>query len=172
MPFSPLPVSASGNPEINLFSVNVKVKVVQSCLTLCDPMDYTLCGILQARKWVAFPFSRRSSQSMTWTPVSCIAGGFFISWATREAQEYWSGRPIPSPLDLPDPGIELGPPALQADSLPTELSGKPEPLSSTGQPKKKNAPIPVLPNTLLLRRYTWSDTSVISVTQFWKEWNS
>ena len=32
---------------------------------------------------------------------------------------------IPSPADLPNPGIELGPPALQADSLPTELSGKP-----------------------------------------------
>ena len=44
----------------------------------------------------------------------------------REAQENWSGWPIPSPVDLPDPGIELGSPALQADSLPTELSGKPE----------------------------------------------
>ena len=32
---------------------------------------------------------------------------------------------IPSPVDLPDPGIEPGSPALQADSLPTELSGKP-----------------------------------------------
>ena len=32
--------------------------------------------------------------------------------------------PIPSPADLPDPGIELGSPALQADYLPTELSGK------------------------------------------------
>ena len=31
----------------------------------------------------------------------------------------------PSPVDRPDPGIELGSPALQADSLPTELSGKP-----------------------------------------------
>ena len=39
--------------------------------------------------------------------------------------EYWSGNPISSPVDLPDPGIELGSPALQADSLPTELSGKP-----------------------------------------------
>ena len=54
-----------------------------------------------------------------------IAGGFFTSWATRETQEYWSGQPIPSPVDLPDPGIEPGSPALQADSLPTELSGKP-----------------------------------------------
>ena len=50
---------------------------------------------------------------------------FFTSWATREAQEYWSGYPIPSPVDLPDTGIEPGSPALQADSLPTELSGNP-----------------------------------------------
>ena len=39
--------------------------------------------------------------------------------------ECWSGWPIPSPADLPNPGIEPGSPALQADSLPTELSGKP-----------------------------------------------
>ena len=44
---------------------------------------------------------------------------------SREAQEYWSGEPIPSPADLPNPGIEPRSPALQADSLPTELSGKP-----------------------------------------------
>ena len=43
----------------------------------------------------------------------------------REAQEYWSGEPILSPVDLPDPGIERGSPSLQADSLPTELSAKP-----------------------------------------------
>ena len=41
-----------------------KVKVAQSCPTLCDPMDYTVHRIFQARilEWVAFPFSRRSSQ--------------------------------------------------------------------------------------------------------------
>ena len=39
-------------------------------------------------------------------------------------QEYWSGLPFPSPGDLPDSGIKLGSPALQADSLPTELQGK------------------------------------------------
>ena len=33
-------------------------------------------------------------------------------------QEYWSGLPFPSPEDLPDPVIEPGPPALQADTLP------------------------------------------------------
>ena len=36
-------------------------------------------------------------------------------------QEYWSGLPFPSPVDLSDPGIEPGSPAMQADSLPTEL---------------------------------------------------
>ena len=35
-------------------------------------------------------------------------------------QEYWSGLPFPSPGDLPNPGIEAGSPALQADSLPIE----------------------------------------------------
>ena len=40
-------------------------------------------------------------------------------------QEYWSGFPFPSPEYLPDPGIEPGPPALQADSLPSEPPGKP-----------------------------------------------
>ena len=39
-------------------------------------------------------------------------------------QEYWSGYSIPSPRHPPDPGIELGSPALQANSLPTELSEK------------------------------------------------
>ena len=47
-----------------IFESEVKVKVSQSCLTLCDPMDYTVHGILQARilKWVVFPFSKGSSQ--------------------------------------------------------------------------------------------------------------
>ena len=41
----------------------MKVKVTPLCLTLCDPMDYTVHGSLQARilEWVAFPFSRGSS---------------------------------------------------------------------------------------------------------------
>ena len=39
-------------------------------------------------------------------------------------QEYWSGLPFPSAEDLPNPGIELGSPALQADTLPSGPSGK------------------------------------------------
>ena len=41
------------------------------------------------------------------------------------AQEYWSEEPIPSPADLLNPGIKPVSPALQVDSLPNELSGKP-----------------------------------------------
>ena len=59
----------------------LKVKVTQSCLTLCNPMDYTVCGILQARilEWVAFLFSRGSYQPRDQTQVSGIAGKFFTS---------------------------------------------------------------------------------------------
>ena len=51
-----------------------KVKVAQLCPTLCDPMDYTVHGILQARilEWVAFPFSRGSSQPGDQTQVCGI----------------------------------------------------------------------------------------------------
>ena len=67
-------------------SFKVKVKVTELYLTLCNPMVYTVHGILQARimEWVAFPFSRRSSQPKGQTQVSCIPGRFFTSWATRE----------------------------------------------------------------------------------------
>ena len=63
-----------------------KLKVAQSCPTLCYPRDYTVHEILQARilKWVTFPFFRGSSQPRDWTQVSRFAGRFFTSWATRE----------------------------------------------------------------------------------------
>ena len=75
------------------YCMQVKMKVAQLCPILCNPRDYTVHGILQARilQWVAFLFSRGSSQLRDWIQVSCIAGGFFTSWATREDQEYWSG---------------------------------------------------------------------------------
>ena len=60
---------------------SVKLKVTQSCLTLCDPMDCTVHGILQARilEWVAFPFFKGSSQPKDQTQFSRIAGRFFTS---------------------------------------------------------------------------------------------
>ena len=71
----------------------VKVKDAQLYPSLCDPVDYTVHGIFQARilEWVAFPFSRGSSQHRDQTQVSHIVGKFLTSRATREAQESWSG---------------------------------------------------------------------------------
>ena len=59
--------------------IESEVKITQSCPTLCNPMDYTVHGILKARilEWVVFPFSRGSSQPRNRTGVSCIAGRFF-----------------------------------------------------------------------------------------------
>ena len=56
------------------FSLKVKVKVAQLCPTLCDPIAYTVLGILQARilEWVAFPFSRGSSQPRNQTQVPTL----------------------------------------------------------------------------------------------------
>ena len=53
----------------------------------CSPPGSSVHGILQATllEWVAMPSSRGSSWLMDWTQVSCIAGGFFTVWATREA---------------------------------------------------------------------------------------
>ena len=66
--------------------LKVKWKSLQSCPTLCDPMDCSppgssIHGILQARilKWVAIPFSKGPSQPRDWTQVSRIAGGPFTS---------------------------------------------------------------------------------------------
>ena len=70
-----------------------KSKSLSRVRLLCDPMDYTVDGIVRARilEWVTFPFARGSSQSRDQTQVSRIAGRLFTSWATREDQEYWSG---------------------------------------------------------------------------------
>ena len=56
--------------------MKVKVKVTQSCPALCDPMDHTVQGILQSRilEWVAFPFSRGSSQPKDWTQIFPTSG--------------------------------------------------------------------------------------------------
>ena len=86
-------VSQILSKEVVFINMKVKVLVVQPCLILCDPMDCRLpgsSGHIQARLW----------------------------WFSR--QEYCSGLPFLSPGNLPNPGIKLGSPALQADSLPSE----------------------------------------------------
>ena len=70
-----------------------EAKVTQSCPTLCDPMGYSTHGILQARvpEWLAFPFSRGSSQPRDRTQVSRITGGFFTNWATGKVHKERNG---------------------------------------------------------------------------------
>ena len=74
----------NGQIKFFLYLGLLKVKVAQSCSTFCDPIEYTVHGISQGRilEWVAFPFSRGSSQPRDWTQVSHIAGRIFTSWAT------------------------------------------------------------------------------------------
>ena len=88
------PITSQRRPELGKqFPTSArKVLLIQSCPTLygpmnCSPPDSSVHRILQARtlEWVAISFSRGSSQSRNQTGVSCIAGGFFTSWATRES---------------------------------------------------------------------------------------
>ena len=82
---------------------------------LCDPMDCTAHGILQARilEWVAVPFSRGSSQPRDWTQVSHTAGGLLTSWATREVPKgpesliIAGGRGTALPKPCPSPGLQV-----------------------------------------------------------------
>ena len=77
----------------------------------------------------------QSVAAKSWSLCECVKVAqscltFATQWTVQFMEfsrpEYWIGQPIPSPTDLPKPGIELGPSVLQADSLPTELSGKPD----------------------------------------------
>ena len=74
-------------PIVTFFTIASEKWKWKSCLTLWDPMDYTVHGILQARilEWVSFPFSRGSYQPRDQTQISLVAGGLFTNWAIREA---------------------------------------------------------------------------------------
>ena len=103
-----------------------KVKVVQLCLTLYDPMDYSL--------W-------NSPGQNTGVGSLSLLQGFFPTQGSSPGlphcrqilyQLSHKGSPrilewvaIPSPEDIPNPGIKLGSPALQVDSLPLAPPGKP-----------------------------------------------
>ena len=100
----------------------MKVKVAQSCLTLCDPMDL-VHGILQARilEWVAFPFSRGSSQLRDRTQVSHLQ----VHSLSVEPQGKPKNTGVGS-LSLlqgirPTQELNPGSPELQEDSLPAKL---------------------------------------------------
>ena len=74
--------------KLNRVKERVKLKVGQSCLILCDPMDCSLpvYGIIWTRilEWVAISFPRGSSWPRDWTWVFCLVGRFFTIWTTTE----------------------------------------------------------------------------------------
>ena len=75
-------------------SAGCETSEIGSCSVMSDSLwPHGLYSLIQATilEQVAFPFSRGPSQPRDWTQVSHIVGGFFSSWTTREAQEYWSG---------------------------------------------------------------------------------
>ena len=82
---------------VNSAATNMETEVTVLIAQLCP----TLCSSLDC--------SHQASQSMEFS-----------------RQEYWSGLPFPSPGDLPDPGIEPGSPALEADVLTSKPPGKPK----------------------------------------------
>ena len=92
-------VSFHSNPKEKQCQRMLKLlhKIALISYALCDPMGYTVHGILQARilEWIAFPFSRGSSQPRDRTQVPHIAGNFFTSWGTGEAQECSNDYTIP-----------------------------------------------------------------------------
>ena len=76
----------------NMLSATAAAKSLQSCLTLCDPIDgsppgSSAPGILQAKilEWVVYPFSMDVPHPKNQNRVSCIAGRFFTNRAIREA---------------------------------------------------------------------------------------
>ena len=104
-----------------------KVKVIQLCLTLCDPMDYIVHGIPQTRilAWVAVPFSRRSSQCRDRTQIlsHCRWILYHLSHQGSPRLLEWVAYPFSSGSSRLRNWTRVS--ALQEDSLPAELPEKP-----------------------------------------------
>ena len=129
---------------LQCMKVKSESEIAESCPTLSDPLDCgppgsSVHGIFQAR--VQSTFIQIISFHLHSNPIglcvcqllSCVPL-FVTPWTIAcqaplsmefSRQEYWSGLPFSSLEDLPDPGIELRSPSLQADSLPSESPGKP-----------------------------------------------
>ena len=113
--------------NINMKWLVTEVKVAQWCPTLCDSTNYAVHEIFHARilKWVAFPFTRGSSQPRDRTQVSHTEGGFFTSWATRKSPRIveWVAFPFSRGSSQPRDRTQVS--CIAADYLPTELWKKP-----------------------------------------------
>ena len=109
-----------------IYRFNVEVKVAQLCPTLCNLMDYTVYGILQVRilEWVAFPFSRGSSQPRDQTEFPALQVDSLPVEPKGKPKN--NGVSSLSLLQGIFPTQDPGLPALWVDSLSTELSENPQ----------------------------------------------
>ena len=112
---------------LSIYIHMVKVQATQLCPTLCDPMDYTVHGILQARilEWVAILFFQGICPTRGLDPGLLHCRRILYQLSHQGSPRILEWVAYPFSRDLPDPGIKPGSPALQVDALPTELSGKP-----------------------------------------------
>ena len=111
-----------------VFRFNAKVKATQSCLNLCNLMDYKIHGILQASilEWVvSLSLLQGIVPTQELNPGLLHCRWIFYQLRHKGSLRILKWEPILSPADLPNPEIEPRFPALQKDSLPTELSGRP-----------------------------------------------
>ena len=126
--------------------------VTQSCPSLCDPVDcstpvfpvhHQLPELTQTHVHLVSDAIQPSHPLSSSSPPACTGCGGLVNkscltlvtpWTIAcqaplsmglSRPEYWNGLPFPSRVDLPDPGIKTRSPALQAESLPAELLGKP-----------------------------------------------
>ena len=113
--------------------------VTKSCPTLCNPMNCSTPGfhvLHYLPEFVKVELMSFQSEMAYFVVVQSLvtSNSFATPWTVAcqaslsmgfPNQEYWSGLPFLSPGDLPDPGIKLTSPALQADSLPLSHLGSP-----------------------------------------------
>ena len=119
-------------------------KIISHCLLFPKPFICLVLSWGDYRNWNSIR-NRVMTVESSWRECSTVLGGsgggsvtklgltLGITWTVAHQaplsigfsrQEYWSGLPFPYPGDLPNPGIEPGSPALQADALPSEPPGK------------------------------------------------
>ena len=110
----------------------------------------------------SLPFCFSLLLSLSFVKVLVVSDSFETPWTVAHqvplftefsSQAHWSGMPFPSPGDLPNPGIEPGSPALQADSLPSEPPGKHSFVDAVSKVTIfRSSPEPLLPSTSVLVR--------------------
>ena len=111
-------------PSLNLFNF-----ALNSHWSTVHPSHLITSSTVKDLPWVSPPPGSLPSSGLVAKSCPTLATPWTVACQASlsmgfSRQEYWSGLPFPSPGALPDPGIESRSPALQTDSLPTELQGK------------------------------------------------